>query len=82
MVGQHDAAGADADGLRAARDMGHNNGGRGAGDARHVVVFGEPIAPVAQPLGMAGKVERIGERLRGIAALRDRRQVENRKGRH
>lgn len=77
MVGQHDAAGADADGFGAAGNMGDDHGCGGAGNARHVVVLGQPVALVAQPLGMAGKIERVGQRLRCIAAFDDWRQVEN-----
>lgn len=29
------------------RDMGHDHAGRGAGDARHVVMLGQPVAMVA-----------------------------------
>ena len=34
MIGQHDAAGADPDGLRPRGDMGEHDGRRGAGDPR------------------------------------------------
>ena len=77
MVGQHDAAGADADGRRAAGDMADDHRGGGAGDARHVVVLGEPVAGEAPALGMAGEIERVGERLGGAAASDDGRQIEN-----
>ena len=58
VVGQHDPAGAHADGRGARRDVADHDRGGGAGDARHVVVLGVPEAPVAPPLGVAGEVER------------------------
>lgn len=57
MVGQHDAAGADAYRPGAAGDMGDDDGGGGTGDARHVVMLGQPVSLVSQPLGMAGEIE-------------------------
>ena len=47
VIGEHDAAGAYADGTGACSDVGDDYGGGGAGDSRHVVVFGEPVTPVA-----------------------------------
>ena len=82
VVGQHDAAGADADGLRALRDMADEDGRRGAGDAGHVVMFGQPEAVVAERFGMAGEVERIGKRGRRGGTLGHRREVENGKRDH
>ena len=43
---------------------------RRAGDAGHVVVLGQPEAAVAPALGVLREVERVGERLRRVAALR------------
>ncbi len=68
VVGQHDAAGADADGRGAGGDMADDDGGRGAGDARHVVMLGEPVAVVAEPLGMAGEIERVPQAI-GVTVL-------------
>ena len=48
VVRQHDAAGADADRLRAGGDVGDHDRGRGARDAGHVVVLGDPEAAIAQ----------------------------------
>ncbi len=70
MVGQHDAAGADADGRGAAGDVADDDRRGRAGDAAHVVVLGQPVAAIAQPLGVPGEVERVAEGERGIAALR------------
>ena len=51
--------------------------GRRAGHARGVVVLGQPVAPVAPRLGRARQVDRVGDRLPGGHAGRDRRQVED-----
>lgn len=56
--------------------MSHDHGGRCAGDARHAMVLGEPEAAIAQPLGVAGEIERIAQCLRGVAALDDGREIE------
>ena len=45
-------------------DVGERDRGRGAGDANHVVVFGQPIAAVAVPFGVTGEVAAVGEQLR------------------
>ena len=82
VIGQHDAAGADADGFRAAGDVAEGDGGGGAGDAGHVVVLGEPEAAIAEALGVAGEIERAVERIGGRAALRDGGEVEDGKGDH
>ena len=81
VVREHDPAGADPDRLRAARDVGDHDGGRGARDPDGVVVLGEPEAVVAPALGVLGQVERVPERVARRRALDDRRQVENREGR-
>jgi hypothetical protein len=82
MIGQHDAAGADADGRGAAGDMADDDRRGGAGDAAHVVMLGQPVAAKTQPFRVAGEVERVAEGERGIAARDDRGQVENGEGDH
>ena len=77
VVRQHDAAGADPDRAGAGRDMGQRHRGGGAGDAGQIVVLGHPEAPVAERLDMPRQVERIAQRLTGIAAFGDRREIEN-----
>ena len=62
--------------------MGDDHRGRRAGDAAHVVMLGEPVAEIAEALGVAGEVERVPERLRDVAAFGDRREVENGKRNH
>ncbi len=82
VVGEHDAAGADADRRRAGGDMGDHHRGRGAGDAGHVVMLGEPVAAIAETLRMAGEVEGVAERRAGVTALGDGREVEDGEGDH
>ncbi len=56
VVGQHDAAGAHANGLRRGRYRADDDRGRRAGDARHIVVLGQPVAFVAKALGVTGQI--------------------------
>ena len=63
VVREHHAARADADRRGRAREVRDQHGGRGAGDARHVVVLRDPVAQVAEPLHVAGEVDRVPERL-------------------
>lgn len=67
MVGQHDAAGADPDRPRTARDVADHDGGRGAGDPDHVVVFGHPVAVVAPAFGMLRQIQGVAQ---GVARRR------------
>src|SRR6476620_2948653 len=77
MIGQHDAAGTDANALRATGHMPDQDSGGGAGNSRHAVVFGEPEALVAQALGLLRQRKRVAKRLRGITAFDDGGQVED-----
>ena len=78
VVRQHDAARADADGRRAAADVRQQHGRGRAGDARHVVMLGEPEARVAEAFGMLRQLARAAEGVGGGAALEDRGEVEHR----
>ena len=82
VIRQHDAAGADADAARAGRDMRQRDRGRGTGDARQVVMLGHPVAAIAQRLDMAREVERIAQRLAGVAAFDNGGEIENGKWDH
>ncbi len=62
VVGQHDAAGADADARGAAGDVADQHRGGGAGDARHVVVLGQPEPVVAPALRCAAPGRASGGR--------------------
>ena len=77
MVGEHDAAGTDADGAGVMADVCDDDGSGGAGDAGDVVMFGDPEAFVAEGLCMAGEVGGVGEGLGGCAAGDDGAEVED-----
>ena len=77
MIRQHHAAGADADRRRPRGDVADDDGRRGAGDSRHVVVLGEPIAREAPSLGVAREIERVAKGIGGRCAGDDRREVEH-----
>ena len=79
VVGQHHAAGADANRLGAVGDVLDQDGGRRAGDAGHVVVLGQPEAAVAERLRAAREVERLAQRVGDCPASPHGREVENRK---
>ncbi len=82
MIGQHDAARADTDAPGATGNMADQHGGGGTGDAGHVVVFGQPVAAVAQRIGMLGQFQHVGEGGGGVTALADRGQVKDRQRDH
>src|SRR4051794_29782352 len=54
---EHHPPGPDADARGPASDIPDDHGRRGAGDAREVVVLGQPVAAVIPPLGVAGEVQ-------------------------
>ena len=62
VVRQHDPAGAHADRAGVVGDVADQHRGRGAGDARHVVVFGQPVALVALRLGRLRQRELLDAR--------------------
>ena len=80
VVGQHHTAGAEADGRRLARHPGQEHGGRRRGDARHRVVLGDPVAPVAEALDLPGEAQGAGQRVGGRGARAHRGQVEDGQG--
>src|SRR5271155_2191624 len=59
--------------------MADHHAGRGAGDARHIVMLGHPVAVIAQPFRMAGKIQAAFQRQGRVAALDDGRKIEHRK---
>ena len=65
-----------------AGDVRDHDRGRGARDARHAVVLGEPEAPVAPALGVLRQVERVAQRARRVAVGGDRREIEDGHGDH
>ena len=77
VIGKHDAPGPDANVRGTARDMRDDDRRRGAGDAFHVVVLGQPEAFVAEALGVTGEVEAVAKRNARRRALGDVREVED-----
>jgi hypothetical protein len=77
VVGQHHAAAADPHRLRVLRDRRDQHLGRRTCERRRGVVFREPVALVAEALGVPGEVNGVRQRLGAGLVLRDRRLVEN-----
>ena len=77
MVGQHDAARTYANAVRASCHVSQQDRGGSACNAGHAMVLGEPIAPVAQRLGMACQRQAVAKRLAGVTALHNRREVKH-----
>ncbi|CAD5295455.1 conserved hypothetical protein [Bosea sp. 62] len=82
MVRQHDPAGPDADRFGAFGDVADRDRGRGAGDAGHIVVLGQPEAGVAEPFGMAGEVAAVVEGVCCGRPLGNEGEVEDGKREH
>ena len=62
MVGQHDAARANADCFRRGSYMPDDHTGGRAGDPAHPVMFGNPVTAEAQTFCMGSKIGGIGQR--------------------
>ena len=77
MIGQHNAAGADPDGLRPRGDMGEHNRRRGAADARHIVMLRHPDAAIAPPFRVGREIARVVERASGVRVLGDADKFED-----
>src|SRR5438552_18850483 len=77
VVRQHDAARAHSYDGGARSDVGDGDGRRRAGDARHVVVLGQPEASVPPPLDMTRQIEGVAQGLASVASLDDGREIEN-----
>ena len=76
-VAELDRAGAEPDrGGGGGGQREHHRGG-GAGDAGVEVVLGEPVAGVAEALGLLGEVDAVAQRLGGGGAGGDRHEVED-----
>ncbi|GAB1363241.1 hypothetical protein MASR1M32_24770 [Rhodobacter sp.] len=78
VVRQHDAARADADMARLLPGMGQHHCRCGRGDALHVVMLGHPVTGEAQGIDQSRGVLRLGQRVRGIAALADADKIKQR----
>ncbi len=77
MVREHNATGAHSDVRSSAGDMTDDDGRRRACDPGDVMVLREPVAMISPPLGVLREVQRVAEGQRGIAALANRRKIEN-----
>ncbi len=80
VVRQHDPARPDPDRRRARREIPGDDSGRGARDRLHVVVLGDPVALVAEPLGVSREIEAVAQRVAGGRSARDRSEVEDGEG--
>ena len=65
VVRQHNAAAAHADGVGLGGDLADEDFGAGAGEVGDIVVFGDPKAAVAEPLGGAGEGDGFAEGVAG-----------------
>src|SRR5699024_9431995 len=77
MVGQHDTAGTNPNGVAAFRDMAYHNRRRCAADPRTVVMVDHPDTVVSPALGMGGEITRIIERLTGTPLLGNTNKFKN-----
>jgi hypothetical protein len=77
VVRQHHAAGADLDALGLRGHVGDQDRRTRAGDTRHVVVLGDPEAPIAQAFDVAGELGRAREGFGAGLAGADGRELEN-----
>ena len=76
VIGQHDAACADANARGAGGDVADHHRRRRTGDARHVVMLRQPEPVVAQGFDVAREGERVRRNAcRGVAAGDDGRQI-------
>ena len=82
MVGQHNAPCPNPNGLGGRCDRPDHHRGRCTGDAGHVVVLGQPVAGVAQSIGMGGQIDRVPQGLPHVGTIGDRSEIENGKCGH
>ena len=82
MVGQHHAAGADPDVPGHGRDLPDHQIGRGARHRGEVVMFGQPVADIAEAIGMARQIDAVAQRRGGFCPRGDDREVEDRERNH
>src|SRR5215475_14069706 len=62
MVRQHHATRADANVLRDRGDLPDHHVGRRARDGRKIVMLGEPVADIAEPVDMARQIDAVAQR--------------------
>ena len=82
VVGQHDPARSHANCPGSGSDMADQHRRRCAGDARHVVMLGQPEPGKAKRLGTLRQRQRIAQRRRRGLSFRHRRQIKDGIGDH
>jgi hypothetical protein len=78
VIGQHHAPRAHADRLGAGGNMADQHCRGRARNPRHVVMLGEPEAPIAPTFDVLGEIERVPESISGRRAFDDRSEIEDR----
>src|SRR5579883_3485590 len=82
MVGQHDAACSYADARSSGGYVPDDNRGCRAGDARHAVMFRQPIPLVAEAFSLPRQLQGVAQRLGRGATLGNGGEVKNREWDH
>ena len=77
VVRQHDAAAADSDAWRRARDGRDERFGARAREHRRAVMFGHPVAVIPKAIGERGEIDGVAERDGAGGSLRDGRLIEH-----
>jgi hypothetical protein len=77
VVREHHATGAHTDAGRLRGHLADEDFRRGAGEAAAGMVLGEPVAVIAEAVGGARELERVVHGVRGRAAGRNRRLIED-----
>lgn len=77
VVGQQDAAGADAEVLGGVGEVADEDGGGGAGDAAHAVMLRHPISVIAQRVSQYREIHCVPQRLPRCGPLHDRGGVQH-----
>ena len=77
MVRQHHAAGADPDAAGHRGDLPDHEVGRRARHRGEVVMFGQPVAGIAERIGVARQIDAVAQRRGGLGAGGDDGEVED-----
>jgi hypothetical protein len=77
MIGQHDSASANPDGLGAIGNVSDNDGSGGAGYPNHVVVLRQPETAITQALSVLRKIKGMVQGVRRGGSLRDECEIKN-----
>ena len=77
MVGEHEAAGADANGFGSCRDMTNHHRRRGARNSRHVVMLRYPDPTITPGFRMDRDITGVVECAARVGILRDADEIED-----